>query len=300
MSATIVDDKEALRAKARARFAAAGLCGDPSKSNPATPGPSGALSSAPFAIDFDPRAVGARNGAQSMYQGTLAATLLDCDLVSAILPAAMDLAPLFDPAQTPTQHPVLYLLGRQEDPLGLLNGATVTIPGAVPYNELILLIPFAVRKGGASRWHSFAARMYLDESVAIGIGDGLYAYSKEWGDFDWFGDLAEIRSVGITIFEAEVTELGGWMSAANAAMALPGFLDATRILEMPIVGYNRLRGYVRSFFEWDYTLAEVAPARSLHRFHREFVPGMQPWVALGYLASAENAAFKLRNVRWRL
>jgi hypothetical protein len=298
-----IDDLASLKTTTpRLIFAAPWGCGHTAVGPKPKPGPppDSSLGGSDYVGQHDPRLGNAVNGAQSTYEGAIVTTLLDRDLVSAILPAGLELAaPSAGPIAT---HPVLYLLGRQNDPLGLQNGTPQRIPTARPYTELILLIPFTVRSGGSSRWHSYAARMYLDNDGAIVIGNGIYAYSKERGDFDVFGDTTEVRWQDNTVFSAEVTDDGNWMAASAAAApgGLPGFAEAMAIFDMPIVGHNVLLGFVCSYFEWDVTNAQVAAATSSHCFLQEFRAGMQGWVDLGFLENAENGAFKVRNVQWRL
>lgn len=284
---------------ATAYFAAAGLCGFPQlkATLPGSLRPN-------YDGTFDLQAGPAQDGAQSRYEGLIVATALDRALVEAVLPPGLELAgpPLPPPIVPPGQHPVVILLGLQGDPMGLENGKEVTIPLAKPYKELILLIPFCVGQGGTGLWHSYSARMYLEDLAAIGIGNVVFAYSKEMGEFDGFGDLEQVSHLGNTVFEVDSRLAGAWLPEPDACNKLAGFTDVEALLKMPIIGFDPLFGYVRSYFEWDYAAfgAEVAPITAQFRFCGEFRPGMQPWVALGWIAGATDAAFRLRNVRWRL
>lgn len=303
MNATVADF-ETLRAAAAARFAAAGLCGaGPVSRAP----PTGALCPDRYLGRFDKCGTPALNGAQATYDGTLATALLDRELVSAILPP---LARLAEPQQsTWTLHPVLCLMGRQNEPRELSNGNAVAIPLAKPYNELIVLIPYVVCLGQA-RWHSFSARMYLDDLGATIIGNLDYAYAKLLGEFELTASSAQVISGGDTVFEIDSAAQDdddessppddNWMSDAYAQTNLLGYGDMRRILEMPIVGYSGLYGYRRSYFEWNYDNAQVSATRCLLRFCRPLRAGMQAWCELGLLQSAPQAAFKVRKVRWRL
>lgn len=303
MNATVAD-LDTLRAAAAARFAAAGLCGAGPLSRPP---PSGALLPDRYLGRFDKCGTPALNGAQATYDGTLATALLDRELVSAILPP---LARLAEPQQaTWTLHPVLCLMGRQNEPRELRNGNAVTIPFAKPYNELIVLIPYVVCVG-QDRWHNFSARMYLDDLGATIIGNLDYAYAKLLGEFELTETSAQIISDGDTVFEIDSTTqfdddesslpADNWMSDDYAQTSLLGYRDMRQILEMPIVGYSGLYGYRRSYFEWDYGNAQVSAAQCQLRFCRPLRTGMRRWCDLGFLQSAPLAAFKVRNVRWRL
>ncbi len=296
----IVAELKNRRDSAAARFAATGLCGTPpAPARGPVPPPSvqGTLSEAHYQGGFDRRNCDALNGAQSHYDGTVFAASLDRQLVSAILPSQVRLAAPKDPARS--RHPVLLMFGLQKEPCELINGVPVPIPTAKPYHELILLVPFVV-KLGQDRWHSYSARMYLDYLPPIAIGNGYYAYSKELGEFEWFGTESETRYYGNTVFEADISAPDAWLNEAQALAQWPAFADFQKLLEMPIVGHNSLLGYVRSYFEWDYTDAQFAAVSSTFRFCQEFRAGMRPWVDLDVLAAASDASFSVRNVRWRL
>jgi hypothetical protein len=295
-----VDELQLVRDGAAAGFAATGLCGTPTPppKGPVPPLPaSGTLSDAHYQGGFDPREYDAVDGAQSQYSGTVFAASLDRQLVSAVLPPLVRLAAPIDPVRL--RHPVLLMFGLQDEPRGLVGGVPQVIPSARPYYELILLVPFVVRLG-KNRWHSYSARMYLDYLPPIEIGNGFYAYSKALGEFEAFGTVTETRCEGNTVFETDISTSGAWLNAAQAQAQWPSFAYVQRLLEMPIVGHNSLLGYVHSYFEWDYGNAQIAAASSTFRFCQEFRAGMQPWVDLNLLAAASDAAFSVRNVRWRL
>jgi hypothetical protein len=73
---------------------------------------------------------------------------------------------------------------------------------------------------------------------------------------------------------------------------------------MPVVGADVTLGYVVrtvcSYWEWDYTKTEVAPATSRHQFLQSLRDGMEWWVQLGPLSSDPNGTFAIRGLRWRL
>ena len=295
-----VDDLQLVRDSAAARFAATGLCGTPTPPprGPVLPLPAqGTLSDAHYHGGFDPRECDALNGAQSHYSGTVFAASLDRQLVSAILPPLVRLAAPIDPARS--RHPVLLMFGLQDEPRELDNGVPKPIPTARPYYELILLVPFVVRRG-KDRWHSYSARMYLDYLPPIEIGNGFFAYSKKLCEFEWFGTASETRCDGNTVFETDISTPGAWLTEAQALAQWPSFADVQRLLKMPIVGHNSLLRYVRSYFEWDYSNAQIAAVSSTFHFCQEFRAGMQPWVDLDLLDAASDATFSVRNVRWRL
>ena len=64
---------------------------------------------------------------------------------------------------------------------------------------------------------------------------------------------------------------------------------------MPVVGADVTLGYVVrtvcSYWEWDYTKTEVAPATSRHQFLQSLRDGMEWWVQLGPLSSDPNGTF---------
>jgi hypothetical protein len=255
-----------------------------------------------FVGGYSPRSGDAQDGGQATYAGALVVTMLDRTLVEQVLPAGLRLA---TPIAGSTRHPVIYLMGTQAAPQVLTGGVPHPVPSMPPYREMILLVPFVVGVPGVDRWHNYAVRMYLDYPGPVVIGDVIYAYGKQLASFDQTGALPDVNTQVyfppyITrYFASDIRSTGPWRSAAVAAASLPRWPDLQEVFAMPVVGWDTLR-FVCSYWEWEYTNAEVAPVTSSHRFVESFRAGMANWVTLGPLANAPDGAVALRGLRWRL
>ncbi len=258
-----------------------------------------------FVGAYQPRGPDATEGAQSTYDGSIAVTLLDRDLVESVLPEGFHLAVRTDGAN---DHLVILLIGHQRAPLALHNGATQKIPDAHDYQEMILLVPFVLH-GSGTKWHTFVVRMYLDDFGAIGIGNTVYAYAKDVADLTENGTRDHLTTqvapfLRGTYFGSDVMVTGPWRSSDDAQASIPRWRDLQAIFKMPLVGIDVVNGTVVrrvcSYWEWDYTQAQIAPAISRHRFYQSFREGMDDWVTLGPLTSALDGAVVLRRLRWRL
>jgi hypothetical protein len=263
-------------------------------SDSAFPGP------ADFNGGYESRGADATEGAQSTYDGSIVATTLARSLVARVLPDGFALASRKNGGD---QHPVMYLVGHQREPLRLHNGATEPIPDAHPYQEMMLIVPFVARDAG-DQWHTFVVRMYLDDAGAIAIGNSVYAYAKDLADLYQTGAPEHVATQVTPAlrpihFGSDVMLTGSWRSSYDAETSLPRWRDLQSIFEMPILGVDSVRN-VCSYWEWNYAHAEVAPATSRHRFYQPFRAGMDDWVALGPLSSAPDGAVAVRGLRWRL
>lgn len=258
-----------------------------------------------FVGAYVPNPSAAQNGGQSTYEGSIAVTVLPRTIVEQVLPSAFALAQRTDGAAT---HPVIHLIGHQRDLMYLEDG--VLIPSFVPaYREMSLLVPFVVLSQNAmspsANWHNFVVRMYLDDLGAVEAGNTYYAYQKK------LAALPESYAPNIVnwtvwpllqgdVFSSTVDRTGPWSSPPNAA--IPGLTDVQTLFAMPLVGVNvdptGGADNVCSYWEWDYTNAEVAQATSDHKFLQQFGPGMGGWV--GQPTGPPGAAIKIRGLRWRL
>jgi hypothetical protein len=256
-----------------------------------------------FTGSYDARAADVQNGGQSTYEGAIVVTLLDRDLVEKALPGDFHLAPRIGAGKT---HPIIHLVGYQRD-LKLLEGGVQKPAGTDGYQEMILLVPFVVRGTGA-KWHSFVVRMFLDSTAAIVIGDVVYAYAKLPAEFAESGPADDLTTRILlllqAVFQGNVKRTGAWRSSDNAQTTLAQWSDLREIFAMPLVGVEVVLGSivraVCSYWEWDYTGAQVAPAISRHTFLRPFRDGLEGWPMLGSLPSPPNGAFVIRGLRWRL
>jgi hypothetical protein len=207
----------------------------------------------------------AQNGGQSTYDGSIAVTLLDRAIVELVLPGGFALAQRTDGATT---HPVIHLIGHQRELKYLIDGKTE--PSLVPdYREMSLLVPFVVRSQNAmspsAKWHNFVVRMYLDNLGAVEAGNTFYAYQKE------LAALLESYAPNVVnwnvlpllqgdVFKSAVDRTGPWSSPSSSS--IPGLADVQTLFAMPLVGadLNPIGGtrVICSYWEWDYTNAEVA------------------------------------------
>jgi hypothetical protein len=253
-----------------------------------------------FVGSYNPRASDAQEGGQATYDGSINVTMLDRNLVEKVLPVDFRLAQRKDGG---LMHPVIHLVGHQRNLMLLVSGTP--LPAFKPdYDEFILLIPFVIRGSGTKK-HSFVVRMYLSDPVAVALGT-IYEYAKELALLTETGTTGLKTSIRTTVlfellFEGAVKLTGAWRTAENASLSLPGWTNLQEIFKMPLVGATVLGGFVRtacSYWEWDFTSVEVAPATSRHRFLRPLREGMDDWVRLGPLWSASTYA--IRGLRWRL
>jgi hypothetical protein len=246
------------------------------------------------------------NGGQSTYHGSIAVTLLDRAIVEQVLPNTFTLALRTDAA---TMHPVIHLIGHQRDLFFLEFGVPVPAPDP-GYAEMSLLVPFVVLSQNASlssaKWHSFVVRMYLNDLGALSAGNSYYAYRKEIAAMQ--ESLApKIINWAVSpqpqgdVFNSTVTRTGGWSSLGNASIS--GLADVQTLFAMPLVGADvdangNATRVICSYWEWDYTNAEVAQATSDHKFLQQFCSGMSGWV--GQPNGPSGEAIEIRGLRWRL
>jgi hypothetical protein len=202
------------------------------------------------------------------------------------------------------------LIGEQGDLMYLEDG--VAVPALIPaYREMSLLVSFVVLAQNATwptaKWHNFAVRMYLENLAAVEAGNTYYAYQKRlaalpeshapkivnWKVWPW-------PLVQGDVFMSTVDRTGPWSSPANAS--IPDLADVQTLFTMPLVGADLdPTGGIRticSYWEWDYTNAEVAEATSDHKFLQQFCPGMGGWIGLP--TGPPGPAIAIRGLRWRL
>jgi hypothetical protein len=253
---------------------------------------------------YEPQPAPVTVGGQSTYTGFLVVSMIDRQLVEAMLPAGLALATSNTGL---VQHPVIHLVGHQRVLLDLLPQGIQVPSGLTDYQEMILLVPFVEYNG---TWHNFAARMYLDNNAAVYGGNLGYAYAKVLGDLVENASgpetTTQVNVTGSPYFFSDVVRTGSWLTAAQASATFPRWTDLNEYMAMPILGWDNLGlgGSLRvmcSYFEWDFTNATFAAAQSKHRFEDDFRPPyMAPWVALGDLSNAVDGAIAVRDVRWRI
>jgi hypothetical protein len=259
-----------------------------------------------FSGDWYPKASGATTGGLATYRGNIVFTNLDRGLVETILPreAGLSLAPRVQKSAAPESHPVLYLYGHPENTRWIIDNETVM--QGESYRELMLVVPFVQRQGGP-RWHNYVVRMYLNNGVAIWIGNKHYGYAKEFGTLYeknvdlWTAELRTFDSDDVLMFHAQSKRTGSWRPSAQAKAEIPNYASIQTILAMPVVGRHETRGLICSYFELDDKHARVAPVESIHQFFHCFVPEMSDaWMELGRLSNVVNGAVAVQGLEWRI
>ena len=136
-------------------------------------------------------------------------------------------------------------------------------------------MPF-VQKGAGSQWHNFVVRMYLDDLGAIAVGNLHYGYAKEQGSFQDNRPQAFFATVGgNNAFWSDSQSLGAWRPSAQAETDIANYKEMQAILAMPVIGHFWTGlSYVCSYFDFDYSNANVAPIAIDHAYHGAFTPGM--------------------------
>src|SRR5664279_3382155 len=199
-------------------------------------------------------------GGQSTYEGSIAVTLMPRTLVQKALPNGFVLADR-DPDDTVSTHPVVHMIGFQGSPMLLLNGDVTPAPDP-GYTELIVLIPYVVKQGGSSCWHSFVVGMYLNDEAAIFIGNTYYSYRKAFASFPQSGSASQTNIevwsfLEGDVFRSAVTPTGEWTSCCGVDPAVPLFADIKELLAMPLLGAlvdgaNEPIQTICSYWEWDF------------------------------------------------
>jgi hypothetical protein len=240
-------------------------------------------------------------GGQSTYEGSIAVTLIPRDLVRDALPNGFVLADRTD--DDVSTHPVVHMIGFQASPMLLLNGDVTPAPDP-GYTELIVLIPYVVKRGG-SCWHSFVVRMYLNDEAAIFIGNTYYSYRKAFASFAQSASASQTSTevspfLEGDVFKSAVTRTGDWTPCGDPAVPL--FDDIRTMLAMPLLGAfvdgsNEPLQTICSYWEWDFRCAEVAAAMSDHDFLAKVAPGAAGWIGTG---GPSNPAMQVRGLRWRI
>jgi hypothetical protein len=259
---------------------------------------------AQFVGAYVPNDSPAVDGGQSTYDGSIAVTLLDRGLVQAVLPVGFELAARRDGATT---HPVIHLIGRQRNPMLLVAGELFPALD-LGYEEMILLVPYVVLPQGASaqdaKWHTFVMRMYLNDDAAIEIGNTTFAYRKRFA-FLPESDPLDVVSWEVfpllegNVFESAVTRNGQWLSLCGVPAPLPEWPNIQKLFEMPLVGVDDTGAVMRivcSYWEWDYTNAEISEGTSQHNFIQPFCHGMGG----GWIGQRTSPSVLVRGLRWRL
>ena len=256
-----------------------------------------------FTEGYTPQSGAILNGLQSTYSGTLAVTMMDRSAVARVLPPGFRLA---QPSNNPTtRHPVIHLIGDQLEPSTLIGGYPVNV--GTGYREMVLLVPYVVRDSG-SGLYNFAARMFLTDPTAVIGGNEIFGYAKVLAQLNRAEastrtnyQVATLDGSTTWVFD-QIDLTGPW---APASTPLPRWQDLREIFQLPILGLRPADGvlpaqFICSYWEWNFDQAELAAARSNHRFVTKFLDGTEEWVSAGQLQSAPDGAVAIRRLRWRL
>ena len=242
------------------------------------------------------------DGGQSTFDGDVIFLNMDRTIVEEALPPGLSLAPN---TVAPLRHPVLVMLAHHASMRWILPGPGIPYPG--DYQELILVVPFVQGKGG-TQFHNYVVRMYLDDELAIAIGNMYYGYGKKRSDIVRSSSTQPVRDFSASrrkcgLFAARCQSTGTWRSVALAKTTIPILSDMQSILAMPIVGRwdgSPYKPFVCSYWQWDYTNAELRPIQSTQKFIAPFADQMQHWVDMGSVPSVTAGAVGIRDLVWRM
>ena len=240
-------------------------------------------------------------GGGSVFEGRLVFSNLPRTVVDDVLPPDLKLANNKNPS-FPNVHPVALLYGHQTATQWKLPLPWGTLDAGADYRELILIVPF-VQRAGSQTWNNYVVRIYLDDPVAMAIGNVPYGYFKELATFSESdsGTVSTVNVVrgGLSVFQWTATALASTFDPHTVALTtLENYQEAIEIFDMPILG-TTVAGYVCSYWTWTLGAASVRPIDVQFKFQQPFrVSGMAEWVNQGALNSVEKGAFELKNVNW--
>lgn len=249
-----------------------------------------------FEGEFEPRDGDAAWGGEAIYLGRVVFLHLARTEVAKVLPSGLQLA-ANESASLPDLHPVILLFGHQTE-------TKLVYPFWTPeagddYNELILLVPF-VQRLNHLRWHNYVVRMYLDDDLAIQLGNDYYGLRKQKAVFEETATRFAVTRDLIERFEFLPTATGAWMSDPAAEASLANYPEMKQIAAMPVIGRPSWTEFICSYFEWDFAGTQVRAISGTSEFLQPFDNGMDAWVALGPVANVTDGAWQLENFRWRI
>jgi hypothetical protein len=276
--------------------AAAGAAAPQTGAVAATSGAQGFLGPDDFDGDFKPRAFDTFWGGEAIYHGRVVFLHLPRSEVAKVLPSDLQLAPRKLPSE-PAVHPVILLFGHQTETKLVLPIGTPQVGD--DYNELILLVPF-VQGLDKQRWHNYVVRMYLDDDVAIQLGNDYYGLQKKKAEFQETPARLSVTRELVEYFAFQPGAAGNWMSDATAQTTLANYAEMKEIAEMPVIGRPSWTSYICSYFEWSFANAEAGSLSGTSTFLQQFDAGMAGWVALGPVANVTDGAWQVRKIRWRM
>lgn len=136
-----------------------------------------------------------RNGGHDLWDGCIAVSQADSSLIEPLLPRGYELA---QPRNG--THPIVMMIGNHRKLNVALGGWKMKVWPIIcnSYYELIVLAPFVTRRGDVA-WHNYVIGMVLDHPLAIGVGNKLFGYRKQFGRFNSGGMQINART---PIFDA--------------------------------------------------------------------------------------------------
>lgn len=224
---------------------------------------------------------------EALFDGCMAIAQWPREDVAQILPAEIELAA--GASVTPMLHPVAFVFGEQRS----ARATAFPLPISVDYGEWAILIPF-VRRRGATRLHSYAARMYSTYFPPVWDGNMRYGFAKRIARLWRQGAMFVLTDEqGTLLMHAAIEPSGPWATADRGNLA--GFAVMQETFALPILGRKQDGTYVSSFFGWDFQEATVRPVRSWIAIDAPVLPE----VVAGSTRDAASA-FEVRGMHWRL
>ena len=244
----------------------------------------------------------ASSGGESTYNGVIAFSNVDRNVVTNVLPPYWELA---TPKSSQPCHPILILFGRQTH-LGVFPAFLALFAGGSPppdYTEVMVLIPF-VHRQNRMNMHTFVVRMFLENAKAVEIGNKFYGYAKQQATFyDMPPELGAIPLGQTTIsMITTVASTGAWVPYGPAA--LPNLDTVTEILEMPLIGIklddDGKSVEQCSYFELNYGGSNVRSVTVDQQYLQSVANGTAAWPSLGKIHSVIDGAVEVSGVDWKI
>lgn len=234
------------------------------------------------------------------FVGDIVFAKLARSVVESILPDDLKLATNTGPS--PGVHPIVVVFGAQTH-LALFN----TLTGLPDYHEVMLLVPFVLKKNGGTKFHNYVVRMYLTWQDGVDLGNLNAGLRKEFADINFITPLPDVSlkvveppATGTEMFHAQASGQSAWMNESAATTALTNFNAMKTIFQMPILGTYPYGGYVCSHFVWDFSdpATQIRRSKSSFQVLKDLVPYMNQWVALGPVSNDTNGAFGVDQLKW--
>jgi hypothetical protein len=224
------------------------------------------------------------------FSGCLAVSNWSRGAVAALLPEELELARCVG---TPAvDHPDVLIFSEQTEGGPIFAG--INIPLGTRYHELGVAIPFVRYEGGTSL-HTFMLRMYSSFFPTVVNGNVFYGYAKELATLTRDGPLFRLTDpAGVLLLHAVVEPAAAWESADTCV--LPNFDAFREMFTLPIIGLRSGGTYVTSYFDWDFSDAEVRPARAAIVIDQPLARHCDPQRSV----TLADGTFEVDGLRWRV